>query len=213
MIDIKIVIPKYCHQSIMEPFNLDSDYILSIYDPNIELGYMILEDIGVSYQKIYELREGLKKGCKFLWGPIDPEYKNLKLQCFVVWECVPMSIWIEGGGVNRKIEYSIPCTFFNPSLSYYCYNLLKACENRRISLKGSRNYQDSNQAWNGSTFYQLSLDDRKKFKNYSINRLEVYVSNEENVQHFKKELLKIKSCATYCLTKIINNSMPGMFSN
>ena len=134
------------------PFALESDYFLSIFNPNVDLADMILEDNDVSYQKMYELSD-------------------------------------------------------------YCYSLVNACEKRKESCHQISDCQVYSQNWTGWSFYQLSLDERKKFKKYSVDKIDNYFSNYENLQNLKKELLSIKGCASYCLTKIIDNALPGETSN
>ena len=46
-------------------------------------------------------------------------------------------------------------------------------------------YQVYSQDWTGWSLYQLSLDERNKFKIYSVDRIEQYFTNEENLYHFK----------------------------
>ena len=134
------------------PFALESDYFLSIFNPNVDLADMILEDNDVSYQKMYELSD-------------------------------------------------------------YCYSLVNACEKRKEFCHQISDCQVYSQNWTGWSFYQLSLDERMKFKKYSIDRIEHYFSSDENIYNFKNELLRIRNFATYSITKIIEKSIPGKTSN
>ena len=95
----------------------------------------------------------------------------------------------------------------------YCYSLVNACEKRKKSCHQMGDYQVYSQDWTGWSLYQLSLDERNKFKIYSVDKIEQYFTTEENLYHFKNELLRIKGCATYCMTKLIENSLPGETSN
>jgi hypothetical protein len=94
-------------------------------------------------------------------------------------------------------------------LSDNSYKLLLAFDKRKSKVSEVDAKQEYDPQWVGFSFYQLQLEEREKFIRYSVQKMKSYSSGEENIETFNTELLNIRKYTKQCLTKLIQDCLPG----